>query len=492
MATNTGVLANAKPGAATETTIFKNDVFSSTTGTLIASCDGTGADTYNVSLRRWDQALTLDASTYKLHKGDIISNVKWTLSANLPLDDAIPGTKFTTSDGEKCAYLLDVAEPTLTTYTVKYKSLIAFTLENVSDGASSDNPDYANGETVSNGSGVTGTVYEFVPGSSNDGVVWIGDISGGSFAEGNVLTGGSSTTVGTVSTGGIAAAVDRLAFNDGAGGTVWRLYMMEQQTLYTDRVYKFDVSDASMSGVVLQFSETNGGTNNSGTEWTAGKTTSGTAGSGTAYVQYDLSGQTATETWYPYNQADATYDDNTQYFVMSDNYVYSEIYVYTQQDEGLKVASDWIATDNFAYRDTTYTINTVAGDSYGTVLDWAGGVAYVTNGPGSANWAGSDTFLDAPKTIGTAKTTATVSSVSNTSTSDLIIQGDAISASTSEERKGIIIGPGQSIKVEATNGKVTFVLDAFQDTVAEITSSLYQRTDQYQSESGGGGEGGGD
>ena len=46
MATNTGVLENAKPGAATETTIFKNDVFSSTTGTLIASCDGTGSDTY--------------------------------------------------------------------------------------------------------------------------------------------------------------------------------------------------------------------------------------------------------------------------------------------------------------------------------------------------------------------------------------------------------------------------------------------------------------
>ena len=177
---------------------------------------------------------------------------------------------------------------------------------------------------------------------------------------------------------------------------------------------------------------------------------------------------------------------------MSDNYVYNEIYVYSQIEENLKVAGDWIATDNFAYRDTTYTINTVAGDSYGTVLEWTGGVAYVTNGPGSALWTGSDTFLDAPKTTGTAKVVATVSSVSNTSTSDLIIQGDAISASTSEERKGIIIGPGQSIKVEATNGKITFSLDAFQDTISEITSSLYQRTDQYQTDSGAGGDGGGD
>ena len=59
MATNTGALANLKPTAATETTLFKNDVFSSTTGTVIVNCDGTGADTYNISLRRWDQELTL-------------------------------------------------------------------------------------------------------------------------------------------------------------------------------------------------------------------------------------------------------------------------------------------------------------------------------------------------------------------------------------------------------------------------------------------------
>ena len=58
--------------------------------------------------------------------------------------------------------LLDVVEPTTTEYDIKFKSLIAFTLENVSDGSSSTDPDYANGETVSNGSGVSGVVYENV------------------------------------------------------------------------------------------------------------------------------------------------------------------------------------------------------------------------------------------------------------------------------------------------------------------------------------------
>ena len=86
------------------------------------NCDGTGADTYNIFLRRFDQELTLDANTYKLHRGDIISNLKWTLSASIPLEDAIPGTKFTSTDGEKCAYLLDVVEPTTTT-SVSYTHL---------------------------------------------------------------------------------------------------------------------------------------------------------------------------------------------------------------------------------------------------------------------------------------------------------------------------------------------------------------------------------
>ena len=489
MATNTGVLANAKPGAATETTIFKNDVFSSTTGTLIASCDGTGSDTYNVSLRRWDQALTLDASTYKLHKGDIISNTKWTLSANLPLDDAIPGTKFTTSDGEKCAYLLDVAEPTLTTYTVKYKSLIAFTLENVSDGASSDNPDYANGETVSNGSGVTGTVYEFVPGSSNDGVVWIGDVSGGSFAEGNVLTGGSSTTVGTVSTGGIAASVGKLVFNDGAGGAVYQYYLQEQPQLLTDRTYKFDVADNSMTGKVLQFSTTAGGTNNGGTEWTAGKTLSGTPGQAGAYVQYDLSTSEPLSNWYPHDQADANYNDGDQFFTMTNQFVYNEIWVYSQEEEsGMGVVSDWVTTNQFLYRNATYTINAIAGDSYGTVLSHSGTSTKVTNGPGSALWVGSDTFIESPRQTSASKNTVTISSVSNDSDADLYLQADAIAANTSELNKGIIIGPGQSIKVKATNGYVTFLLDAFQDTVSEYATTLYQRSDAYQTEGGEGGD----
>jgi len=491
MATNTGALANLKPASATATTLFKNDVKSSTTGTVIMNCDGTGADTYNISLRRFDQELTVDANTYKLHRGDIVSNLKWTLSASIPLEDAIPGTKLTSTDGEKCAYLLDVVEPTTTEYDVKFKSLIAFTLENVSDGASSTDPDYANGETVSNGSGVSGVVYENVPGTNNDAVLWLGDITGGTFAEGDVLTGGSSTTAGTISVGGIATAAGRFVFNDGAGGSVFRLQNEIQPELLTDRVYKFDVSDSSMTGKVLQFSDTNGGTNNSGTEFTTGKTTSGTAGSSGAFVQYDLSGAELVSQFYPYDQADATYTDDTSYFVFSDTYTFNEIFVYTQIDEGLQTPDQWVITDAFTYRDVTYAVDAVAGDSYGTIMNWdkTNSKAQVTIGPGSALWVGTDTFLDCPRQTSTTKATVTINSVSNSSTADVIVNADAIAQSTSEERKGLIIGPGQSLIVESANGRTVFVLDAFQDTVNEITSSLYQRSADYQTGVSGGGEG---
>mgnify|MGYP007029079462 FL=1 len=497
MATNTGALANLKPAAATETTLFKNDVFSSTTGTVVVNCDGTGADTYNVSLRRWDQELTLDAATYKLHRGDIISNTKFTLSAAVPLADAIPGTKFTSTDGEKCAYLLDVVDPATTTYEVRYKSLIAFTLENVVDAGATANPDFANGETVTNGGGVSGVVYEFVPGVESDGVLWVGDITGGTFAAGDVLTGGSSTTSGTISVGGIATAVNRFVFNDGAGGAVFRLQNQIQPELLTDRVYRFDVSDASMTGIDLRFSEFAGGTNSGQAEYTSGKTTSGTAGSASAYVQYDLSGAELVTQWYPFDFADSNYTDDSQYFAFSAEYTFNEIWVYTQQEEGIKVVSDWIITDAFTYRDVTYAVDAITGDSYGTILDWdsATSKAYVTNGPGSALWVGTDTFLDAPRQTATSKAVATISSVSNTSVADVIINADAIAQSTSEERKGIILGPGQQIRVEATNGRCNFIFDAFQDTVSELATTLYQRTTDYETSAtnagaGDGGDGG--
>ena len=80
-------------------------------------------------------------------------------------------------------------------------------------------------------------------------------------------------------------------------------------------------------------------------------------------------------------------------------------------------------------------------------------------------------------------------SVSNSSAADVIVNADAIAQSTSEERKGLIIGPGQSIVVESANGRTVFVLDAFQDTVNEVTSSLYQRSSDYQTGISGGGEG---
>ena len=69
-------------------------------------------------------------------------------------------------------------------------------------------------------------------------------------------------------------------------------------SVFTDRTYRFNVADSSMSGRLFRLSTTVNGeygpdgdiatTGDNGTEYTTGKTTNGTAGSSGAYVQYDF------------------------------------------------------------------------------------------------------------------------------------------------------------------------------------------------------------
>mgnify|MGYP007000047098 len=77
-------------------------------------------------------------------------------------------------------------------------------------------------------------------------------------------------------------------------------------TVFNDRIYRFDNSDSSMSGLDWSLSSTvNGewgpdntaGTEDDGTEYTTGRTVVGTAGNaGTAYIQFDFSSGTPPDT----------------------------------------------------------------------------------------------------------------------------------------------------------------------------------------------------
>ena len=96
-----GLLGQAKPAGTTNTVLYSAPVNQSASAVLTIANDGTGA-AYDVAIKDFDQKLTLDASTYKLHEGDIISGYRFTVGTPISSNAGFqPGQQFTSTDGEK-------------------------------------------------------------------------------------------------------------------------------------------------------------------------------------------------------------------------------------------------------------------------------------------------------------------------------------------------------------------------------------------------------
>jgi hypothetical protein len=123
-----GRLAAAKPGATTNTVLYRCPT-TVTGSTVVNVCNQSGtAATYRMALRNYDQVLHLDGpesanggqpSSYKFVKGNPFSAYKLTLNPGYSFGDALPGTEFTTTNGAK-AKILDIFKPTadVTYYTI--------------------------------------------------------------------------------------------------------------------------------------------------------------------------------------------------------------------------------------------------------------------------------------------------------------------------------------------------------------------------------------
>ena len=472
-----GLLAQSKPAAAT--LLYSAPVDTSASAVLKIANDGTGA-AYDVSLRDYDQELVLDSANYLLHKGDVISAYRVNIDTAVTASTFSAGTQFTSADGEKKMRFESFFIPEQTDVFVKATTLRDLSLESVSG-------NFAVGDTITKGVAPDDTTA-LVVSAPGGGFVSIGPStingSGTEFAEGDDVSFSSGGT-GTISIGGIGTAITKFIFSTTTvGGTYDKALNIN---LFGDRVYRFDVSDSSMTGRDFKLSETENGefgpdgdftlTGDNGTEYTTGKTTNGTAGSGGAYVQYDLSANQSLPAllyWYDGGTgtaSNADYGGPDQYANTSDQFTYTEFYAYD-------VDGTWVnSTDTFESNSITYTVTGQTSGAYGIVSDYTSTTLKVILGVGSPEFAGTNTFRDVPRDNTATRTVATVSSVTTAkgviSDNDLIADGVTNTANTTDNITSLVIGPGQRVHVNSATQNNVFSLIGFEDASSEFTIRVF-------------------
>ena len=111
-----GRLAAAKPGATTNTELYRVNIEATASTVMTVANQSGSAATYRAALRDYDQILTLDGdepSQYQFQKGNPISNYKLKITPGITFNDAVPGTDLASINGG-IAKLMDVYKDTAT------------------------------------------------------------------------------------------------------------------------------------------------------------------------------------------------------------------------------------------------------------------------------------------------------------------------------------------------------------------------------------------
>ena len=490
-----GLLASAKPSGATNTVLYEAPIDASASTVLSVTEQGGSGTTFDVAVKDYDQHLVVGASTYKLHKGDVVTGYRFDLGTAVGADQGLQANQVLTSgDGEKTAIFESFYIPPFTEIVVKSKAIRQIAVESVSG-------TFAVGNTISKGSGgntSVATIFAVASGSGGS-TLHIGPStlngSGSEFAAGDSITASGGATA-TISSGGVGTAANEFTFTT-SGGTE-NLYLGVTLTVLGDRTYRFNVADSSMSGLVFKLSETvNGewgpdgtaGNSDDGTEYTTGKTTNGTAGSSGAYVQYDYTANTSLPaTLYYYEgttgtAANSNYGGSDRLIATSSSYSYDSVFVYD-------ITGTWVnSTDTFAYNGVTYTVTGQTAGPYGYVRDYTGTDLFVIKGKNSADFTTSDTFLDVPALNTGTRTTVTIGSITTATTAvetkHYIRKDNTLAQDVTEEIKSLVIGPGQRLVVECAAAEASFALIGFEDASSEFTLRTYGQTASGGSGSGG-------
>lgn len=474
-----GLLAQAFPAAAA--LLYRAPIDATASAVLTVAADATGGN-YSVGVKDYDQEVTLDASTYAFHKGDIISNEVWTLDNQIDQNQVTWGSDILSTDAEKSAKFHSFVKPSATNIYVKTVSLRRITVE-------SNTGDFAVGDTLTTGASpddTTAVIYEAYS-SGADFIVVVGPSTingaGAEFTDADVVTSTSGGTA-TVSAGGVSAAFDSFIFSTTTAGGIYGSYYSDQIIFFDDRNYVFDVSDASMTGRTFRLStDINGewgpdgifGNEDDGTEYTIGKTVTGTPGNAGASVAYDFGVQTPPTPLYYYDagtgtSSNADYGGEDRFLSLTSEVTYTQIRVYD-------VIGTWSNnTDTFLAGNTTFTVTAQSGGKWGIVKESSGATLRISLGINSSAFIATDTFLDAPAGE-VAQALAEISSVdvdvTDIPNASYIVNTKALSAAAVEKITSLVVGPGQSVVVESSAQHISYNLVGFEDVSTEITPLVY-------------------
>lgn len=485
-----------------------------TTSSVLTIANTTGsAVTADVALRDFDQALTMDAGTYKFHEGNVFSAYSITLDQTIGRDSVTPGTTLSDATAEKTFKFHDTVPAGTQTINVKAVALTPITFE-----AATLN--FQAGDTVTNGT-ASGVVYDVrndddtTTAGTIESVMYVGDITGGTFAEGDTISGSLSSASATIAAGGIGTALNKFVFQEPnhPTSTVYQVFQVDNLlSLFTDRIYRFDLSDSSLTGLSFKLSETANGewgqdndftqTTDNGTEFTTGVTYNGTVGSAGAYLEInmDTAGLAAGSLLYPYEGTTGT-AANSEYgqllpnisgngaFAVSNQFTYNAIYVYDV------TGGDLAINETFTAGTTTYTITAVSTGPYGYVRRWvpAGPTLHVIQGLNSAAVANGDAFLDTPNEVGGQRTMATAStagSITDIPAGSMVMSGYSIAANSMEKVSSLVVGHGDSLVVNGGATGLNFVLTGFTDSTTDWAPTNYTFSDLAGAGGGGGTPGG--
>ena len=478
-----GLLAQLKPSANTDTVLYSVPINRTASTVLTIANDGTGS-AYDVAVKNYDQKFTLDAATYKLHEGDVITSSVVEVGTALSGTGSLTvGDTITTTDQEKSFKFESFYTPPFTEIFVKVFAIRAVPVESITG-------EFAVGNTISKGTSpndTTAVVY------GQDGVLLhIGPSTlngtGTEFAAGDSIgvSGGAAATISA--SPAITAANDEFTFSTTTAGGVYNLFMGGGNifSLFDDRTYRFNVSDGTMSGRDFHLSETINGeygpdgdastAADNGIEYATGKTTNGTAGSGGAYVQYAFGDSTTPAALFFYDggtgtASNANYGGVDRIINFTNVYTYPGFYVFD------KVGTIVDNTDTFLLDGVTYTITSQTAGAYGYVRDYTGSVLTFIKGLNSGDFSGSDTFRDVPKLNSASRTTATINSVDVASAavevSNYLVDGDATGNNEVDKITSLVVGPGETLVVKSTTANNIFSLVGFEDASNSITTRIF-------------------